>query len=798
MDNQNVGKETSMKRIIVLLLCLCILLSGCRKGNDAADEMLQDNSRNEADNVDENSGDIRTGNMDGEAAQGKDPDAEGNQEGEVSRLLKLNDAWALVRTVDLKQPDAEMPAFKAEVKPYTVAGDLSNIENINQFEGFTKEQKTMLAGNGFVVLPGGDTKGYYVFDDNEYKGVPNFITSDIALHLYHQFYDKSLMSIEANYMHRDLELMTEQMLQKSVRLYSQLQDEELKELQKKNIVYFAVARMLMLQSEDIEAEDEAWASVSADVLPAAKQEYELARAAEGMELSPLFGVDIDYSQFIVRGHYTRTEELGRYFQAMMWFGYIPLELVDKEGVILYDNVYQSLLITFTTIADSGAVSDAKLWESIYGPTAMYVGLSDDVNVFTMNGLRLDVFGDNEDPNLYNDEGYRDALARAVKELPEPQIQGRIILTTQPTGKQFRFMGQRYVLDSDILQKLMKPILRPMPTALDVMGVLGSPTAEAMIFDELKPQDDWPEYPSVYNELKKQVSGYGADYWKKNLYTGWLSALQDVLKENDKKSGLPFFMTTEAWKYKSLNTAIASYAELKHDTVLYGKQGMAEAGGVIAFAEQHYVEPNPELYHQLLYLAEYTCKVLDDRGMLTENLKRASDSYKKFLELLISCSVKELRNETLSGEEKQQLLWIGGTIENTAMTFMADITNEYYVNDPTDMLITDIATVEHSYLTIGTGYFDHIYVVVPYEGKLYLARGPVYSSYEFVSAERMTDEEWWGLQGITIVRDDYGEYALYGEPSAEVPKQPDWIHAFKSDSNDVIITSLEVIWERLEE
>ena len=35
---------------------------------------------------------------------------------------------------------------------------------------------------------------------------------------------------------------------------------------------------------------------------------------------PYFPYDLDYSQFTIRGHYTRTEDFGRYFKAMMWYG----------------------------------------------------------------------------------------------------------------------------------------------------------------------------------------------------------------------------------------------------------------------------------------------------------------------------------------------------------------------------------------------------------------------------------------------------------------------------------------------
>lgn len=782
-----------MKRIIAVLICLCIILTGCHNKNDN-------------NGTDQSSNDITqtvTPEITGSAVNGSDVvnnDTDSNTNSNsntITNLLTLNEAWSLVKTAELDQADYIQPKVKADVKSYTIAGDLSNIENINQFAGFSDDQVQMLVNNGFVVLPSGDLGTYGVYEENEYEGVPNFITSDSVLHIYHQFYDKSLMCVEGNYLYQDLDQMTKQMLDKSIVLLQMLTDEDLKALQKKNIVYFLVARMLFLQSTDVGV------TVDPELLDLAKQEFNLAQVAGGKNKFPLLNVDIDYSQFTVRGHYTRTEELGKYFKTMMWFGLIPFSLADKNKDVLYDDVYQALLIAYTTVANSEGTCDAELWSDIYDPTVSYVGLSDDVNVLTINGLRSSVFGENEDPNIINDEEYHDKLTEAVKALPEPQIQAKLVSSSIPTGKQFRFMGQRYILDSDILQNLMDSTYRVVPTSLDVMGVLGSNTAEDLLFNVYRPQDTWTEYTDRYQKLKDRVSGYHTDYWETNLYSGWLWSLQEELKEYDSNSGMPFFMTNDAWKKKSLNTALGSYTELKHDTVLYGKQGMAECGGdEAATAQEQFVEPDIGLYSKLLYLTDFTCSVLDKKGMLNDRLKSGAKSYEDYLKLLVTCSGKELQNRPLLDEEIRQLRLSGGTMESIINDCLAGaVPNDdpnYEIIDTSDMLVTDIATCGGRYLSLGTGYFDNIYVVFPYDGKLYLSRGSVYSTYEFLSGKRLTDEEWWALNGLTINHSDYGDSPSLSEQSGEMPKQADWIKSFKSDSNNVTITSLEVIWEKSQE
>ena len=756
-----------MKKLLIVLLCLCIVLTGCHKGE-------KQSSTSSNNKITDRAGDRE-----------KDNTLE-------NQLLTLNTEWSLAQSLDTITTKYEAPVYEAKVPAYKIAKDLSNIENIKQFSGFSKDQIKLLSQNGFVVIPSNNTRSYYTYDNNEYNGVPNFITSDCALHLFHQFYDKSLMFIESSYLYKDLDQMTAQMLDKSILLLKELKEEDLKKLQEQNIIYFLVARMLFTQSENISAD------IDQKLLTNAKQEYELCQAANGIQRSPLFDKDYDYSQFTVRGHYTRSEELSKYFKTMMWLGTAPYAF-EEDGKLLYDNIYRSLLISFTTFSESDGNCDAKLWSDIYQPTSQYVGISDDINVFDMNGLRRSVFGDSENPNIFNDDKFRDKIKEAVEKLPDPRIKADFDNLSTPTGKQFRFMGQRYVLDGEILQKLIHNNKRPIPSSLDVMGVLGNSTAQELLFNVYQPQKSWPQYTDQYNKLKEKVSAYHTDDWKTNLYSGWLWTLKDLTTDYSSNSGMPFFMTTKAWKYKSLNAALGSYTELKHDTVLYAKQSSAEGGGPEAFADQHYVEPDISLYSKLLYLTNSTISILKDKGMINENLLEGAESYKKLLNLLLECSSKELKNEPLNKDEKKQLLWVGSTMENIVLNFQLGASQDFDTpNDITDMLVTDISTYKATYLTLGTGFFDDIYVVVPVENKLYLSRGTVYSFYEFTSDKRLTDKEWWGLNGIKVTHREYGDTMDFGEPSSSRPKQPDWTKYFKNGSDNVNIEPLEVDWDNMSE
>ena len=86
----------------------------------------------------------------------------------------------------------------------------------------------------------------------------------------------------------------------------------------------------------------------------------------------------------------------------------------------------------------------------------------------------------------------------------------------------------------------------------------------------------------------------------NLYTGWLYSLRALLHSFD--SIYPSFVLTDAWKYKELATALASWTHLRHDTILYAKQSYTMLLGFSQRSEttiMGYVEPIPELYDRIL-------------------------------------------------------------------------------------------------------------------------------------------------------------------------------------------------------
>ena len=217
------------------------------------------------------------------------------------------------------------------------------------------------------------------------------------------------------------------------------------------------------------------------------------------------------------------------------------------------------------------------------------------------------------------------------------------------------------------------------------------------------------------------------------------------------------MTNQAWTRKDLNTVLGSWTELKHDTLLYAKQVMAEMGGGPPEQIKGYVEPEPEFYARVAALIGMTRDGLLSRGLLekstdpteTSDYNTLNDLYNLALDLK-HISEKELSNTKLTNDEYDLIQYYGGRLEHITLA-ASDPTGppeegNSDLNDQDAAVVADVATgipPEIPVLEEGTGRIMELYVVVPIDNKLVLARGGIYSQYEFTqpSSNRLTDEQW---------------------------------------------------------
>jgi len=682
-----------------------------------------------------------------------------------------------------------------KIPAYSVNNDLGNVSNAGDFT-FSTEAKSLLVKNAFVVKPSYSNEFFPLYESNRYSYTPNFVTTDSMLHNYHLMFDFLLKQLEEQKLAAELKQLNASMLSESLIQYNNLKGTEWENAAKRNIGFFAVGSKLLNPS----------VSIPSIVANEVNQELALIEAHQGIEKSPVMNIGggqdtmidtpqgpqpleslkEDYSQYIPRGHYDKTEQLKAYFKSMMWYGRLTFRLKND------DEIKSGILITIALNKEASQTS----WNKIYEPVNFFVGKSDDITYYQFKDLAEKVYGANATiQTVSGDKNKFTSFVDETKILEPPQInsmpifQASIQADREKEIKGFRFMGQRFTIDASIFQRLVyrevgdktkscqafKPEetgclsgARCLPKGLDIPATLGSNEAKNILNGMGETQ--YACYSENMSKMNDYVSGLDTEIWTQNLYWGWLYQLRPLL--DVKQNGYPMFMQNIAWARKDINTFLGSWSELKHDTILYAKQVYAElgAGGPEEKDDRGYVEPNPYVYARLASLLKMTNEGLEIRGLLTPSMKDNLSKMEQLAMSLKTISEKELNNEKLTDEEYELIRSYGGQLEHFWLevnkdepAFKESSNQRDYLDENPAAIVADVATDPNGQvLEEGTGKISEIYVVVPVDGKLRIAKGGVYSYYEFPwpMSDRLTDKKWREMLN-----------------SGQAPELPSWTNAF---------------------
>jgi len=658
---------------------------------------------------------------------------------------------------------------------YILPLDLGAIENYAYMDSrFSLNSAAhLLEQNGFAVLEYDFPDQNDIVKPYEYlrrMNVPLFVTADTLLHLYHIQFDETLKEIEEQEFYADIHGLTTALLDNSLSLYEQ-HTGRLKEAAKRNAAYLAVAKKLIDPQAQV------------PVLVADLVAGELAKidAHSGFSKSDIFIYEEDYSQYLPRGHYTRSEQLKRYFRTLMWYGRMAFLLKGAEfsgpSADALISVEDAKIQTTQAVLLAKSLETVKInqrtgrevWDRIYAVTAFYVGLADDLTPYDYLGAVDKVFGGSFEPTVLEDEDNFFALKTELALLPSPKIfggTGNVFVQPPITPeslnevldktKGMRLMGQRFIPDSYMFQHLVFPEVldytggtepkpftcgfsgvrwaRCYPRGLDLMAILGSDRAKTILVEE--GDTDYIDYWLRFNELKTEFDALGLSDWNRNLYWGWLYSLRAIIEGFGK--GYPNFMRTQAWEKKELNAALASWTELRHDTILYAKQSYTPIETSLPPPVSGYVEPVPEFYGRLLALTQMTKQGLSDLDALSAQAADRLTNLENILSRLIEIANKELTNQTLSESDYEYIRSFAGTLEGTIF----GVEEKGLITT----LVADVHThtAEGKVLEEAVGYVDLIIVACPSpDGSIFLAAGPVLSYYEFKHpmSDRLTDEAW---------------------------------------------------------
>ena len=651
-------------------------------------------------------------------------------------LLNYNDQEkAFIKR--LQEREEELAKQNFEV-PEGLRVNMANLLNPTQIKEFDEQLGQRLGEVGFAVVPARHNQLFEVYEENDYRDFPNFVTTDLYLQLYHLYFDCMLRELEENSL---LPMMIRFTRDMHELLYNMERwsgsDEQVNKIAHHNAAFYNIAYKLFTGDFIFERGEGDIDTEEVNKVMAAENNY-----SDFMQ--DYKNVMFAYSLFRPRGHYTRSEKLQRYFRGMMWLQTVPFGLNHD------DEVRAAVMQAYALKVDKESQENYNRLNQLI---TFLMGKSDNLSLPQVMA-EVEKTGMQMEDLIHND----DAIAKITAKLNEiGDKQTRIRPKFEKTShNKINVMPQRYQPDAEVLQEMVdydnKPTKRATPKGLDFFAAMQVSAAEQILLNE---KTEWKDFGRMLEKMKGRMQQIN---WSETIATEWMSTIR-TLCDRDPQLNMPYFMVTSEWKLKDLNAMLASWAELKHDAILYAKQPAGAecgGGGPPEPVVKGFVEPNISFWKKAISLLDNTERLLKEENMLTEKISNATERIREEVQFLLNVSEKELAGKELSEEEYDQLQYIGATFENISLDLVRE--KDQYLMGWSDVqgadkkvaLVADVYTANadnnpnKSILFEAVGDADEIYVVVEIGGYLYLTRGAVLSYREFIQPidePRLTDEEW---------------------------------------------------------
>ena len=623
-----------------------------------------------------------------------------------------------------------------------------------------------LAQNGFVIDRTERYLNFYVggpYDSNSGLSIPSFITIDAGLHTFHVLFDRTLLAAESTTFVPRLGMLLDGLLRATAAQRAGLGGPDWAAANAANAAYLAVAARLLGAAVPP-------GSVAAAQAPVVQAEVALVRHHAGLARSPFLGRTVDYRLFAPRGHYNYGPELQSYFMAMNWLALMQAPLQTATDVTLsqvHASARRAVLLAALFGGNAAGQGALRQWHHLADPITVLIGSASGPTLTDLLALLNRTYGPHPSGAALQGASAFARFVQGLLSLPTPAYRS----TASAVGRGLALFPARAIPDGMLAAALLWPNVgtpahkRTLPSGLDVLAGLGSARAAR----RAAAAGPWSNYPAA---LAKAVPPFRRALQAPTLYAGWLAALQPLALPLPQ--AVPPVMHTAAWADKELLTAAASWSELRHDSILYAAQPFQYgAGGVCRFTlvRTGYVEPIPVAWQRLAALADRLAALTTQFGLFgglpqgqQAALRAAEDRYRHGVRDLGTIAEAELRGQTLSSG---QIL-----LTNTTAPILGTPMQVFFTNTPHPITgergqqaaeIADVATDPYTgrVLEVGEGPVQPIWLVLPIGPWQWLARGEVYSYYEFItSGQRYTDQQWQAL--------------LQAHP--EAIQQPSWVEA----------------------
>ncbi len=618
--------------------------------------------------------------------------------------------------------------------------DTELIVNYKQFEEVDDNIRDDLKKQNFSIVPSGRSMPFFVYDNNAYQHIPNYITTDLYLFILHKYFSSFLEKLDENYMYKNLNGLLSRTFQELDELESAGADDKQKNAIRWAKMYNTLA-LYAIGNTSVEAPDG-----YSDIF---KKEKENIKNADGY---PVFIPNdfVKYDELKPRGHYTKSEVLKKYFRGFKW---ISLNGIDLKK----DDQLRGMIVFSYLIKENKGIYEE--FNDFIRTMEKLAGQEDNPSITDI----INALPEKDLSSLLSDASVENIRSK-IKSLNKERIKkvfGESFVTDEKNIIRVYFVSSTYSVSGEIFSRLVhidyNRSKRPFPRGLDVPAVFGDKTATNILLKEYRDDSRWPEFKPKLKVLKDQFAGFNE--WDHNY---GFKGLQTALSASSEDSSYPEFMKTDAYNRKELSTTLASWTHIKHDLILYQEKPFAaeagQGGGPSPPNHLSYVEPNLLFWDTALELVSW----LEELLPMEDTYKYELHSIKELGEELRNIANKEIKGEEITEEEFRQMHWIGGRIEHTLLRLLE--TDHLPDRERSMALIADVYVYNGVNLNVAVGNADDIYVVVPIKGEYHIACGSVFSYYEF-QGRIYNDEEW-----------------KMDVESGRAPDRPEWINQIITEAN----------------
>jgi hypothetical protein len=681
------------------------------------------------------------------------------------------------------------------------------LDSIRQKYGLTDAELDILKRNNFVVT---ERKSFGTFGealrDIFNKDLPVFLTTDAILYTLHLSYDAILASVEKKYFEPSIKEIVTQMRGSFTDLITKYVNSGIDRNLADIDLYLAIAESMI---NGTKASPTLVSKATFDSVYNAIQEEKMVQ----MKLFSDSSRYLDFSQFTVRGHYSK-ENLQNYFKTMIWLGRTEFIIIPpKQGnhitEIKDDNRRMAIdaILLSELLGLSGKMS---LFDDMDRLLSFLVGESDNLIIDEFLAT-LDAHKIDRAEKLLSDSIFK-SLSSVLSEMPEAgqKILSQLVMPdpfvkdTLQLPVSYVFFGQRFIVDSYVFGNVIydkilhngQKVPRLMPDPLDVMYALGNSDAAPLLRKELERYFYAPQLET----MRYLLASYEQSFWRSTAYNSWLNILKQLnpgaYPETNKQ---PLFMRSTAWHQKTLNTQLASWAQLRHDNMLYAKQSYSPM--TWCSYPHGYVEPYPSFYEEIAKLSRSG----SDKLKNMESLQRVNSYFVWVADIMDSLKIlaeKELEKQPFTQQDSlfmsRMLIvqsgcdkkiaegwfgtliygdeWFGSLYRGGSQADSCDYTIADVHTQPTDEGGAIVGKVLHTGVgKINLGVFLAESPSAEFKPMAYA--GPVVSYYQKVTDDfkRLTDEEWADM----VTKDS-------------VPDRPDWVNCFLADSKGVSLPAGRVL------